>query len=154
MSGQLARLVADLARRDGRGGTCHRRRARRVRAEPVGRGVGIAVFDLDVAHREAELLGDDLGERRLVPLALRLDADPGEDLTGRVYTDLAGIEHLQPEDVEVVRWARANDLGKAADADAHELATGTLFGLLLAQVVVADQVERLLERTAVVTRVV
>ena len=39
--------------------------------------------------REAELLGDDLGERRLVALALGLDAEPGEDLAGRVDPDLA-----------------------------------------------------------------
>ena len=53
-----------------------------------------------------------------------------------------------------LRGTRADDLGEAADADAHELATGALLGLLLAQVVVADHVERLLEGTRVVARVV
>src|SRR5690349_10606095 len=152
VGGQLACLVADLARRDGRGRTRDRCRARRVCSEPVGCGVGVAVLDLDVAHGEAQFFRDDLGERRLVPLALRLDADTGEDLAGRMYADLTRVEHLQPEDVEVVRRTGPDDLGEAADADAHELAAGALFRLLLAQVVVADQVERLLERAAVVAR--
>ena len=37
--------------------------------------VGVAVDDLDVLGRDAELLGDDLRERRLVALALRLHRD-------------------------------------------------------------------------------
>src|SRR6478672_11854141 len=48
-----------------------------------------AVFDLDVLDREAELLGDDLGECRLVALTLGLDADAGQHLAGRVDADLA-----------------------------------------------------------------
>ena len=85
-----------------------------VRAEAVGRGVRVAVLDLDVGDREAELLGDDLGEGRLVALALRLDAEPGEDLAGRMDPDLARVEHLDAEDVEVVRRPGADDLGEAS----------------------------------------
>ena len=111
-------------------------------------------FDLDVLDREAELLGDDLGERRLVALALGLDADPGQHLAGRMDADLARIEHLQAEDVEVVRRPGADDLGEAADADAHQLAALALLGLLLPQAGVVDDVHRLLERGTVVARVV
>ena len=53
----------------------HRRRAAAVGAEPERRAVGVAVDHLDVLRRDAELLGDDLGERRLVALALGLAAD-------------------------------------------------------------------------------
>ena len=35
---------------------------------PNGTAPGVAVHDLDVVHRDAERVGDDLGERRLVPL--------------------------------------------------------------------------------------
>ena len=59
-----------------------------------------------------------------------------------------------PEDVEVVRRAGPDDLGEAADADAHELAAFALLGLLLAQAGVVDHVHRLLERGRVVARVV
>ena len=48
----------------------------------------------------------------------------------------------------------ADDLGEAADADAHQLAAGALLGLLLAQPGVVDHVHRLLERRRVVARVV
>ena len=73
--GDQARLVAHLARDDRHRGAGDRRRAAAVGAEAVGRLVGVAVAHLDVLRRDAELLGDDLRERRLVALALRLGAD-------------------------------------------------------------------------------
>ena len=102
MRRELAGLVPDLAGRHRGRGAGDRRRARGVRAQAVRRGVRVAVLDLDVPHREAELLGDDLGEGRLVALALGLDADAGEDLAGRMDPDLARIEHLDADDVEVL----------------------------------------------------
>ena len=45
-------------------------RATGVRAQAVRRGIGVAVLDVDVLDGQAKLLGDDLGERRLVPLTL------------------------------------------------------------------------------------
>ena len=146
MRGDVPGLLLDLAGGDGRRGAGDRRRARRIRPEPVRRGVGVALLDLDVRDREAELLGDDLRERGLVTLALRLDAEPGDHLAGRVDADLARVEHLDPEDVEVVRRARADDLGEAADADAHELAAGALLDLLATEPLVVDEVHRLAER--------
>ena len=123
--------------------------------EAIGRGVGVAVLDLDVGDREAQLLGDDLGERRLVALALRLDADPGEDLARRVDPDLARVEHLQAEDVEVVGRPGADDLRERADADAHQLAALARFSACSRRrSVVADHVHRQLERGRVVARVV
>ena len=59
-----------------------------------------------------------------------------------------------PEDVEVVRRPGPDDLGEAADADAHELAVGALLRLLLAEPGVVDHVQGLLERRRVVARVV
>ena len=88
------------------------------------------------------------------PWPWRLDADPGEDLAGRMDADLARVEHLDAEDVEVVRRPGADDLGEAADADAHQLAALALLGLLPAQAGVVDHVHRLLERRGVVARVV
>ena len=70
----------------------------------------------------AQLLGQDLRVRRLVPLALRLGAEARDRLAGRVNADLAAVEHLDAEDVEVLRRAGADDLGEARDADAHQLA--------------------------------
>ncbi len=105
-------------------------------------------------RRDPELLGDDLGVGRLVTLALGLGADPGQGLARRVDPDLAAVVHLQTDDVEGVRGSGPDDLGERADADAHQLATGPLLELLLAQVVVADDVHRLAQGGAVVARVV
>ena len=55
------------ARRAGRG-----RGAAGVGAQPVGRGVGIPLLDLDVRRGQAEFFGDDLRVGCLLPLALRL----------------------------------------------------------------------------------
>ena len=154
VGGQLASLVADLPRGHRRRGTRDRGRARAVGPEPIRSGVGVAVFDRDVIGRDAELLGDDLGIRRLVPLALGLTADAEERLAGRMDAQLGTVVHLEPDDVEVVGRPGAHDLGEAADANAHELAAGPLLGLLSPELRVADEVHRLAQRRAVVAGVV
>src|SRR4029077_1846453 len=83
MRGNELRLLADLARRDRGRAAGDWRAAAGVGAEAIWRGVGVALFDGDVADREAELLGDDLRERRLVTLALRLHAEPDHRLARR-----------------------------------------------------------------------
>ena len=144
------RLLPNLARRDRRGPARDRCAPAGVRAEAVRRGIGVALFDGDIGDRDPELLRDDLPERRLMPLALRLHADPDHDLAGWVHANLGGVEHLDAEDVEVLRGAGADDLGEGRDADAHELSALALLGLFLAQFGVADLVHRELERAAVV----
>ena len=101
MRGEQPGLLLDLAGRDGGGRPGDRRGSRRVRPEPVGRGVGVALLDLDVGDREAELLRDDLGERGLVTLAL--DWTPSLASTLPVgWTRISPrVEHLEAEDVEL-----------------------------------------------------
>src|SRR6201999_1133361 len=110
-----------------------RRRTRPVGAEPVRRLVGVAVADLDVLGRDAELLGDDLRERRLVALALRLRRERHDGLAGRVHAQVRAVVHRQPEDVHVRARAGADALGEERDADAHQLAARALLRLLAAQ---------------------
>ena len=65
------------------------------------------------------------------------------------------VEHLDAEDVEVVRRPGADDLGEAADADAHQLAALARFSsLLLAQAGVVDHVHAPSGARRVVARVV
>src|SRR3954451_15279643 len=154
VGGELACLGLDLARGHRCRGAGSRRRARPICPEPVRRRVGVAVLDLDVPDREAELLGDDLGVRRLVALSLRLRRDLGMNLARRVDADEDAVVHLEPDDVEVVRGAGADDLGEAADADAHELAALALLSLLAAKPGVVDGIHRLLQGRRVVARVV
>src|SRR5262249_24760020 len=139
---------------DRRRGAGDRRRAARVGAETIGRGVRVTFFDLDVLRGDAELLGQDLRIRGLVALALRLRAEAGNGLARGMHADSAAVEHFQPEDVEVLRGARAHDLGKARNADAHQLAALALLGLLAPQLRIADRVHRLLQGAAVVAAVV
>jgi hypothetical protein len=60
----LLRRVDDRDATDGE-------RARPVGVQALGRDLGVAVQDLDVLERHAELVGHDLAERRLVPLPVR-----------------------------------------------------------------------------------
>ena len=154
VGGDLLRLVGELAR-DHRGRRTSRgRRPGRIGAEPVRRVVGVAFDDLDVGDRYADLVGDDLGERRLVALPLRLHAELEDRLAGRVDAQLGRVDHLDAEDVVLLRRPRADRFGEVRDPDAHELALGARRRLLLAQVVVADLVERLAQRGRVVAGVV
>src|SRR6267378_5071606 len=81
-----------------------------------------APLTVNVPGWNAQLLGDDLRVRGLVPLALRLGAEPRHRLARGMDPDLAGVEHLQAEDVELLARPRPDDLGEARDADAHQLA--------------------------------
>ncbi len=108
----------------------HRGRARAVGAEAVRRLVGVAVADLDVLGRDPQLLGHDLGERRLVALPLGLGADADHRLAGRVYAQVGAVVHRQPEDVHVLARPGADPLGEERDADAHQLAARALLLLL------------------------
>src|SRR5262249_25521056 len=150
----LPRLVAHLARRHRGRRAGDRRRAARVGPQAIGRGVGVAFFDLDVGGGDAKLLGEDLRARGLVTLALRLRAEGCDRLVGRVHADLARVEHLEAENVEVLGRTRADDLREARDADAHELPALALLGLLATQLRVADRVHRLLQRALVIAAVV
>ena len=85
---------------------------------------------LDVLGRDAELAGHDLGEGRLVALALGLHAEAHHRLAGGVHPQLAAVGHAQAEDVHVLAGPGAHALGEEAEADAHQLAPGPLLGLL------------------------
>src|SRR5207249_9403072 len=149
-----ARLVAQLAGHH-RGGRARDRRApRRVGAEAVRGGVGVALLDRHVGGGDAELLGDDLGERRLVPLALGLGAHAQDGLAGRVHTQLRAVEHAQAEDVEVGAVAGPHHLGEARDADPGDLSLLAPRLDVPAHLVVAELLERDVHRLVVVAAVV
>jgi hypothetical protein len=154
------RLGADLPPGHRRRGTGYRCRARTIGPQPIGRGVGVALLDGDIFSGNAKLARQDLGERRRVSLALADRAEPCDHAARRVHPNFTGIEHAEPENVAILDRSGADDLGKEADPDAHQLAglaTGEGFAvaaLLVAQSRVADRVQRLVERGQVVTAVV
>ncbi len=110
--------------------------------------------DFDVLGRDAELLGDDLRERRLVALPLRLAADADHRLARRVHAQVGAVVHRQPEDVHVLARARADAFGEEGHSDAHQLAAGALLRLLAAQILVAGDLHRHAHRLGVVPGVV
>src|SRR4030095_12878232 len=107
--------------------------------------VGVALFHLYIGGGNAQLLGKDLRIGRLVTLPLRLGSESRDVLARRMNANLAGVEHLQSQDVEVLGGAGPHDLGEARDADAHQLAPLPLLRLLAPELSVADAVHGLLE---------
>ena len=88
----LLRLVDHLVHRLDDGRAADRERARAVGAHAERDLGGVAVDDLDVLDRDAEAVGDELGERRLVALAVAVRAGEHRHAAGRVDADLARLE--------------------------------------------------------------
>ena len=136
-------LLDDLVARRDQGHAADRQGPRPVGVHALGRDLGVAVQHPDVLERHAELVGDDLAPRRLVPLAVR--AGSGDDL------DLAGGQHpdrrVLPAAGAVGQRAehpgrgQPAHLGEGGDADAelHRVVAGPPLLLLLAELVVAEQ---------------
>src|SRR5439155_22760473 len=100
MSRDLLRLVAQLAGHHRCGGAANRRAAAGVSAQPVRRVIRVALLNLNVGSRDAQLLGNDLGKGRLVPLSLALAAQLKDVLAGGRDAQSRGAE--QPQAAEVV----------------------------------------------------
>ena len=147
-------FVDDLAGDQRSCSTGHRRRTGTVGSESEWGVVGVAMNNVDVLWRNASLLGDDLGEGRLVALTLRLNREPNHGLTGWVDAKFATIGHTETQDVHVLTRTCTHSFGKERDANAHQLATFALFGLLLAEFVVAGHLHSLAHCWLVVARVI
>src|SRR2546425_1029536 len=81
------RLLAHVARGKRQRGSAEGGAAAPERADPLGRAVRVAVTDRNRFWRHAELIGDDLGERRLMPLAVSARAGDGEHGAGLLHAD-------------------------------------------------------------------
>ena len=89
-------LGRDLVGRSRRRLAADGERARAVRVEPEWTGVGVAVDHLDLLRVDAELVGDDLREPRLVTLAVRGRAGVQSDRAGAVDADRGGFPDRRP----------------------------------------------------------
>ena len=101
-----------------------------------------------------ELLGDDLGEGRLVALALGLDAELEHRLAGGMDAELGRVEHPQPGDVVLLAVPRADHLGEGGEADPEQPPFLARRGLLEPELLVAELLERDPHRLGVVAGVV
>ena len=75
VAGDLLQLGVHFARREHAGAAGDHQRAAGEGAPAIRRAVGVAVDDLDPVGRDAELVGDELGERGAQALAVRAGAD-------------------------------------------------------------------------------
>ena len=126
---------------------------------PVGpqaeRGlVGVPVHHLHVVRGQAELFGDDLGERGLVPLALGLHRDPEHRGPGRVDAQFHPVRHADAQDVHVLAGTRPDGLGEEADTDSGEVTAGPFGLLFFPEVLVAGHVHGQPQRAGVIAGVV
>src|SRR5215469_3579331 len=92
VAGDLSALVDDLADSLGNGGTADGGRTRTIGAEAERAAGGIAVDDLNKAARYAEHIADDLGENRLMALAVIMRAGEDGDVAGGIDADRGAFE--------------------------------------------------------------
>ena len=156
MGGDLLALLDDLV-----GGVDDRLAADRERARAVGahahrRLVGVAVDDLDVLERHAELVDDELRKGRLVPLAVAVGAGHHLADAGMGEADLGALPKTDAsaERADHGRRRDAAGLDVAGEADAAELALGLRSGTATGKVGVVRKLQRLVEMGLVVAGVV
>src|SRR5439155_22711289 len=116
-----------------------------VRPPPLGGRFGVAGHDLDVLDRDAELVTHDLREGRLLALAVWLGADVGADHAGGIDAhDRAVVQPAaKPDGSRHLGGAEAADLAVGRDADAQVAPFFAPFGLLGAELLVVEHLERL-----------
>ena len=148
MARDLDQLGANFSRGDQRGAAGNHQRTAGESAPAVRRAVGIAVHDLDHLGRDADLVGDDLGERRAQPLAVRRGADARLDEAGRID----GNDDCFPAGRDLhaarreCRAAVAGAFGKRRKANAEMAAFGARLFLALAESGHVDRFHRHFQR--------
>ncbi len=107
-------------------------------------------------EREAQSIGDELGDRRRVPLPLRREAHgaPGRPVGIHGHRGRLDTRHLGHPAQSEDRRAHSGVLGVARDADADKATRGALFRLRPPQLLVPDRGQHLLERLGEVAAVV
>ena len=154
--GDAQELLANVTGRAHRGAAADDSGPAAVASRRVRRRSRISLDDLDVLEVDAQLVGSDLRERRLVPLPVRLE-------TGRERHRPVGL-HRHADGVEVAEAGEAVRSGRragpgalldeGAEADAEKAPLRPQLALARAQVLVAEQVHgaahRLGEAAAVV----
>src|SRR5262249_54926566 len=123
------------------GGAADRDRARAVGAHAELHLVGIAVHDRDLADRNAQPLGDQLAERRLVTLAVAMRAREHLDGADRIDADLRRFPQTDAgaETADRLRGRDAAGFDVAGYAEAAQLAFGFRLGLARRETGVIDR---------------
>src|SRR5438034_1721958 len=114
------------------------------------------MHNLDIGHRDPELVRDDLGERRLFALTVRVAPRIGGCLSGRMEPDGRGTPKATGEPGRRDDRGRTEpaDLDVRGQADSHQLALPAALCLLLLKLLVADLVEGFLARPRIISAIV
>ena len=91
MGGDLLALGDDLVHRLDHGGAADGEAAAAIGAHAERDLGGVAVDDVDLGDRHAELVGDELREGRLVALAVAVRAGEDGDAAGRMDADVGDL---------------------------------------------------------------
>src|SRR5919201_1069882 len=156
VGGDLASLVPHLARGEGNRSSLDGRGPAAIRPLAVRRHLRVPVEDLDIGDRDAELPCDDLGERRLFSLPVRMPARIGGRLARRMEPHGRGSPESASESRRRHDGGRpeAANLHVRGEADPHEPTLLPGLGLFLPELVVSDLLQGLLQRPFVVPAVV
>ncbi len=148
MAGDLLGLGLDLVERLEDRGHADRAGARAVGAHAHLHLVGVAVDDGDVLDRDAEAVGHELRESRLVALAVAMRARQDLDRPYRVDAHFGRFPetYAAAEGADRLRRRDAAGLDEGGEADAAQLAFGGGGGLARRHALVVGVQERLVER--------
>src|SRR2546422_1917830 len=97
MRRNLSRLVPHFAGGQRDRPALHGSRSTAIRALAVGRQFRVAMHNLDIGHRDPELVRDDLGERRLFALTVRVAPRIAGSLSGGMEPAAGGTPKAPPE---------------------------------------------------------
>ena len=113
----------------------------------------VTICDVNILRRQAEFTGNDLGDRRLMPLAVRRVAFGHLDLAVRVELDRchakAGLAFHGDQDLR----GNTGNFHPHAEADTQITSVLPRLGLLLPKIVVIQHGARLGKRAGKVSRV-
>ena len=149
--GERLRLGEHLVNRHDDRRAADHHAAAAVGVAPVVGDLGVAVQDDDVFDRHAKPVGRDLGEGRLLPLAVGRDAGNDGDFARHFHPHAAPFPAARRHRR---RRPHAADLDVGGDADAEQPPGGTRGGTLLHQLIPVGELLRLDERLLVVAAVV
>ena len=156
VGGELLAFVDHFAHRHAHGHAPDGEAAAAIGAVSERRAFGcVAVAQLDVVERNAQLVGDDLAERRLVALAVRVGACVDDD---RARGRDPYLRRLHQRDAAGCRrrgraGPEAAQLDPRRQPDAEIATLLAQLGLLLAELRVSRKLQRLVERFLIVARV-
>ena len=154
--GDLLRLLLDLLGRHVDRRCADGTAAAAVAAHPERHLAGVAVDDVDVVDRNLQFVGDDLRERRLVALAVRMRAGEDRHLPGRMDADVRALvqARLRPERARHRRRREPTRLEVGGEADAEVPALFARRLLLTTERLVVEDLQGLVEGAGVVAAVV